>query len=64
MDGVEMIRHLLQQHAALSGRVMVVSGGDGAELAALGALRSAVSFVPKYAEVEVLRGKVEQMLKA
>jgi len=64
MDGVEMVRHLLQQHAALSGRVLVVSGGDGSELAALGALVEAVSFLPKHSQPEVVRDTVERMLKA
>lgn len=63
MSGVEMVRHLLQQHAALAGRVLVVSGGDGAELANLGALQSSVSFLPKYSAVALLRETIESMLR-
>lgn len=63
MSGVEMVRHLLQQHAALAGHVLVVSGGDGVELASLGGLRDSVRFLPKYSEVEVLRASIERLLK-
>jgi len=65
MDGVEMIRHLLVRHASLAGRVLVMSAGDGRELAALGVLRAAVSFLPKSTtSTQVLRAAVAQMLQA
>jgi excisionase family DNA binding protein len=64
MDGVEMIRHLLVRHASLAGRVLVLSAGDGRELASLGVLRAAVSFLPKSTSTEVLRAAVAQLLQA
>ena len=63
MDGVEMIRHLLLRHAALAGRVLVVSGGDGAELEALGALKDAVKFFPKSGDTDALCAAVGRILK-
>ncbi len=64
MDGVEMIRHLLTRHASLAGRVLVMSAGDGGELAALGVLRAAVSFLPKATtSIEMLRAGVAQLLR-
>lgn len=64
MDGVAMIRHLLTRHASLAGRVLVVSAGDGRELASLGVLRAAVAFLPKTSSTEVLRAAVGQLLQA
>lgn len=63
MDGVELIRHLLQRHAALAGHVLVLSGGDGHELAALGPLRATVSFLPKTTGMDVVLATVERMLQ-
>lgn len=64
MDGVQLIRHLLQRHPPLAGRVLVVSSGDGAELSALGPLRAAVTFFPKSARLEALCAAVERILRA
>lgn len=63
MDGVEMIRHLLLRHAALAGRVLLMSGGDGHELEALGALRPAVKFLPKSGDTSALCAAVADILK-
>ena len=63
MDGVELIRHLLQRHEALAGHVLVLSGGDGQELAALGLLQSSVLFLPKTTDMEVVLTAVARMLQ-
>lgn len=63
MDGVAMIRHLLTRHTSLAGRVLVVSAGDGRELATLGVLKAAVRFLPKSTSTEVLRATVGQLLQ-
>lgn len=63
MDGVAMIRHLLTRHASLAGRVLVVSAGDGRELATLGVLKAAVRFLPKSTSTDVLRATVGQLLQ-
>ena len=49
---------------SLAGRVLVMSAGDGGELAALGVLRAAVSFLPKATtSIEMLRAGVAQLLR-
>jgi len=63
MDGVAMIRHLLQRHASLAGRVLVVSAGNGSELLSLGELRAAVSFLSKSTSTAELSEAVGQILQ-
>lgn len=63
MDGLAMIRHLLQRHASLAGRVLVLSGGEDTEIQSLGELRAAVRFLPKSTPVDVLCDAVVQILR-